>query len=193
MSGPVAHPGQRCAPTGAWLGFLSVMRGALLTPPAPVQLLLGPWPATLRPTLPPLRLTATGPGGGKGGWLAGGAEALPGHVQGQQGPRGFHPDAPVGRLSWRPGPSPHAGRGLLPAERPAGRGPSPPPPPRPRPLAATHAQPLLVDGRTFLRSVLRGQWGAGLARGSYPLPGAGDLRAAGPWPACGARCLPRTA
>lgn len=97
-------------------------------------------------------------------------------MQGQQGPRGFHPDAPIGRLSWRPGSSPHACRGLLPAEWPAGRGPSPPPPPRPRPLAATHAQPLLVDGRTFLRSVLRG---AGLARGSDPLPGAGGLRAAG--------------
>jgi hypothetical protein len=77
-------------------------------------------------------------------------------LQGQQRPRGICSDPPLEQLSRRPGPPPHD------AGQPAGRGPPPPPPPCPPALAAPHPQPLLVDGGTFLRSVIQGQVGAAL-------------------------------
>lgn len=120
---------------------------------------------------------------GSGRWVGGRAAELsplhPRDAQRQQRPPGVCPDPPPGQLPWRPGPSSHDRQRLLPAKQPAGRGPSLPRAPCPPSLAAPHPQPLLMDGGTFLRSVLRAQggcqwaWGRAPSLADPPQPGAG--------------------
>lgn len=103
--------------------------------------------------------------------------------QGQQGPGGVRPDAPVGGVSRGADPPPDDRRGLLAAGGAARGGPRRPCPPSAHALAAPHPQPLHLDGGTFLRSVppangVRGglwQWGhTGVSHPPTPL-GSGVL------------------
>lgn len=73
--------------------------------------------------------------------------------QGQQGPGGVRPDAPIGGVSWGADPPPDDGGGLVAAGGAARGGPRCPRPPCTHALAAPHPQPLHLDGGTLLRSV----------------------------------------
>lgn len=94
--------------------------------------------------------------------------------QGQQGPGGVRPDAPVGGVSRGADPPPDDRRGLLAAGGAARGGPRRPCPPGTHALAAPHPQPLHLDGGTLLRSVPPakgvGAVGVGLARCCAPPP-----------------------
>lgn len=74
--------------------------------------------------------------------------------QGQQGPGGVCPDAPIGGVSRGADPPPDDDGGLIAAGGAARGGPRRPRPPCTHALAASHPQPLPLDGGTLLRSVL---------------------------------------